>query len=777
LSSRLHVVEGLVHLRTRARVLRLALVGVLAFALLATGGPFDGLGSTAGATPVAAAAAPNGPAVGVAVTPSGTGSWTAFSDGSVLARGGAPDFGSLAGMALSRPVVDIAATPSGAGYWMVASDGGIFSFGDAAFFGSTGAMRLNQPIVGMASTPSGRGYWLVASDGGIFSYGDAAFFGSTGAMRLNQPIVGMASTPSGRGYWMVASDGGIFSFGDAGFFGSTGAMTLNEPIVGMASTPTGIGYWMVAADGGIFSFGDAGFVGSSLSATRDGGGVAGMARRPGGGYVVVDGSGGLTDFSSNGAVTTTPPPTTPPPGGTSTPPPVPAPTAPVPVAGDVFVSSTGTGSGTLASPASITAVFARTVSVPAGRTVWLRGGTYTGRFRSQIAGTASARTTVRSYPGERAVINSPQGQSGDVLIIAGSYSDFRDLEVMMSDTNRTPWRDAGITVQGHHNRVINNYIHDTGCGITSFSAATDIEIYGNVILNVGSGNQSESCHSVYGANSSGTKLIEDNVWYGSGWFGLHLYTEGGGLNGFVVRGNVGTGPNIIGGLAPVNDLLVEGNDLEDLRVGYSADNGAVTIRGNRIGWQGSGTVFRVQRHYTSLTVTGNTIWGSSSDGVRFENPEGTAPSANTTWNGNTYYGTGFAFPTSPGAWPCCGVSFSAWKSAHPGWDTTATWNSGGAPNTVDVRANRYEAGRGMIVAHVVNGATTVQANPSAVLAPGARYEVRNAYNPTAAPVARGTWNGGSISLPSIMTPATPIGMAADTNPNPRTAVYLLYTVA
>ena len=150
------------------------------------------------------------PAVGIAVTPSGTGSWTAFSDGSVLARGGAADLGSTGRDAdSSRPVVGMAATPTGAGLLAGGVGRRDLLVRRRAFFGSTGALRLNRPIVGMASTPSGRGYWLVASDGGIFSFGDARFFGSTGAIALNQPIVGMASTPTGKGYWLVASDGGI----------------------------------------------------------------------------------------------------------------------------------------------------------------------------------------------------------------------------------------------------------------------------------------------------------------------------------------------------------------------------------------------------------------------------------------------------------------------------------------------------------------------------------------------------------------------------------------
>jgi len=169
----------------------------------------------------------------------------------------------LPGVGTRSPVVAAASTATGSGTWLAAADGSVLTQGDAGFFGSMGGKGLAQPVVGMAATPTGKGYWLVAPDGGIFAFGDAAFFGSTGATRLNQPVVGMASTKAGKGYWLVARDGGIFAFGDAVFHGSTGAMKLNQPIVGMARSASGKGYRFVAADGGIFSFGDAAFLGSA----------------------------------------------------------------------------------------------------------------------------------------------------------------------------------------------------------------------------------------------------------------------------------------------------------------------------------------------------------------------------------------------------------------------------------------------------------------------------------------------------------------------------------
>jgi hypothetical protein len=722
----------------------------------------------------------------VAITGSSSGYVFVTADGAVVAGPGATAAGSMAGTPLSQPIVGMASTPSGAGYWFAAADGGVFSFGDATFLGSMGGTRLNKPIVGMAATPSGRGYWLVASDGGVFTFGDAGFYGSTGSLRLNQPVVGIASSPSGRGYWLVASDGGVFSFGDAAYQGSTGAMRLNQPVVGIAGSPQG-GYWLAASDGGIFTFGRAAFHGAGLHE-----GVRGITATRSGGYRTLDALGAVASFEPGAAPTVSAPVLSAPVATTTTPSggsggsgsgvtgaaAPPAATA-RPVAGDVFASPSGNGNGTEGSPASLNAVLSGSVRVAAGRTIWLRGGTYQGRFASDLSGTSSGRITVRSYPGEWAVLSSNQALGGDVLQIRGRYTDVRDIEITMSATNRSSARDAGVSIQGDNNRLINTFIHDTGCGVTSFSQATNVEIYGNILLNIGSTDHGVSCYPIYAANNSGsTKLIEDNVWYGQFSYGLHLYTTNGALRNITLRGNVMGGENLVGGEQPVDGLVLDRNDIEVLRMGYGSRDGAATITGNRIGWNRDEAALRIETHWGAWTFTGNTLLGYSGDGVRIENQEGwSSPFDSANWNGNQYYNTGFAWPARAGDWPATGVNFAAWKAAHPGFDTTSTWRDGTPPDSVVVRANRYEPTRATVIAHTYSGASTIAVDPSAVLARGQRYEVRNAFNYGAGAIASGTWNGGTISLTTSTTLASPLGASqAMSEPDPNTTVYVLFAV-
>ena len=72
-----------------------------------------------------------------------------------------------------------------------------------------------------------------------------------------------------------------------------------------------------------------------------------------------------------------------------------------------FVAPNGrpTGNGTQGSPWDLQTALNQTLLVVPGSTLYLRGGTYTGRFTSKLNGLASAPIVVRSYPGEWAVLD------------------------------------------------------------------------------------------------------------------------------------------------------------------------------------------------------------------------------------------------------------------------------------------------------------------------------------------------------------------------------------
>src|SRR5688572_1031132 len=75
---------------------------------------------------------------------------------------------------------------------------------------------------------------------------------------------------------------------------------------------------------------------------------------------------------------------------------------------DWFASPTAgmSGTGSLANPWPLPVALNQTANIKPGDTLYLRGGVYPGPgFVSTLAGTANSYVTVRSYPGEWAVIS------------------------------------------------------------------------------------------------------------------------------------------------------------------------------------------------------------------------------------------------------------------------------------------------------------------------------------------------------------------------------------
>jgi hypothetical protein len=194
------------------------------------------------------------PYVGLAAARDG-GSWLARRDGTVEARDGATDHGSVAPAARTAPIVGIAATPTGDGYWLAAADGSVHAFGDAPFEGSARAVRPRAAVVGIAPTPTGAGYWLADADGRVLGFGDARYLGAPTDVPRAEPIVGIAATPRRQGYVLVGYDGGVFAFGAARYRGSSAEGCRYWKAQAIATSPDGRGYWVLDASGGVTAFG------------------------------------------------------------------------------------------------------------------------------------------------------------------------------------------------------------------------------------------------------------------------------------------------------------------------------------------------------------------------------------------------------------------------------------------------------------------------------------------------------------------------------------------
>src|SRR5262249_25532435 len=85
-----------------------------------------------------------------------------------------------------------------------------------------------------------------------------------------------------------------------------------------------------------------------------------------------------------------------------------APPPPPPPSGPTFyVSPSGnsSGNGSVSSPWDLQTALNQPSAVVAGSTIYLRGGTYKGKFTSNLKGAAGSYITVMSNPGEWAIVD------------------------------------------------------------------------------------------------------------------------------------------------------------------------------------------------------------------------------------------------------------------------------------------------------------------------------------------------------------------------------------
>jgi hypothetical protein len=207
-------------------------------------------------------------------------------------------------------------------------------------------------------------------------------------------------------------------------------------------------------------------------------------------------------------------------------------------------------------------------------------------------------------------------------------------------------------------------------------------------------------------NSSGTKLLRDNLVFDNSAYGFHLYVSGSQFDRYVtLDGNVAWNNGTIASARP------------DFFAGGSTSESGIVVKNNfsfrsdgsqtaDLGWSYGAT-------HQDLTFTGNYMIGS--------------------------------------------VNISRWTSVTQSGNTVLTSRPTSGTKVV-VRPNPYESGRANIVVYNWSDAGSVSADLSSVLQPGDRYEVRNVQNFTGAPVVSGTYAGGTVSLPMTGTrPPTPLG--------------------
>jgi hypothetical protein len=418
---------------------------------------------------------------------------------------------------------------------------------------------------------------------------------------------------------------------------------------------------------------------------------------------------------------------------------------------DFYVSPTAAanGNGSLNNPWKLQTALDHPSAVHPGDTIWLRGGTYNAPpYTSHLVGTSANPIVVRQYAGERARIDGNYNGNDPTLTILGKYTWFWGFEIFNSDPTRytanggtPPRRGTGVHLSGDGTRMINMIVHDTSQGVLTGEGATDARIYGTLFYYNGHNSPDRGHgHGIYAQNLGAVaKEIHDNVIFQQFGWGIHAYAEGGHLDNLDFRGNVsfnngglsgGYHANIlVGGLQVATSPRLVSNytynqEQENKNdVGYAAGCTSPSVTDN---YFVSGQALDVN-DCSSLTITGNTFYGSTSG------------FSQTAFPDNTYYGS-----TRP-----TGLK-------------------------VFIRPNAYEPGRAHVVVYNWDLSPTVDVDLSAVLAPGATFALTNAQNPFGPPIVAGAYDGAPVSVPMTdLTPAVPVGVAAPPPTGPEFNVFVL----
>lgn len=431
------------------------------------------------------------------------------------------------------------------------------------------------------------------------------------------------------------------------------------------------------------------------------------------------------------------------------------------------------GDGSITRPWNLQTALSQPGSVRPGDTIWLRGGMYYGEYTSRLAGTEAAPIIVRQYPGERATIVRTSIDStgnANILTIYGSYTWYWGFEVMNSNPRRvteTPGshppdleRGDGVTLDGHHVKLINLVVHDAAESVGFWTPALDSEVYGSLLFNGGwDGPDRGHGHALYIQNDAGTKRVVDNIMFDQFGYGVHAYGVEGQLKGMYFEGNTLFNNGAPTGLDNARNMLIGGETYpaenitltdnyfyfsprrrsDNTRFGYGAPTDRdITLTNN---YFVGGDAVSLMYEWQNMTVTGNTFYGPGALvdlKARGGNP------ALYRWDNNSYFAT--ANRSTPFSFRDRDYSFSGWQTIS-GFDRNSQF-ANGRPRGVQVfvRPNQYEPGRANIIVYNWDLETRVNVDVSRVLTIGTPYEVRNAQDFFGGPMLTGVYNGEPLSL-------------------------------
>jgi hypothetical protein len=413
-----------------------------------------------------------------------------------------------------------------------------------------------------------------------------------------------------------------------------------------------------------------------------------------------------------------------------------------------YVAPDGTagGDGSRERPWSLEAALKPDPRIQPMDTVWVRKGVYNGAFVSRLKGAPGRPVVLRAYPGERVVLDGRGFSPKTVLTIEGEWAWYWGLEITNTDPNRNSNipgnnnpedRGGGISMAGPNIKVINCIVHNTGTAVGQSKNIPDMELYGTVIFNNGwRGPDRQHGPGIYTQNSTGEKVLRENIIFNSYWSNLQLYgSSSSALNNFRLEGNVNfNGRWLVGGGAPLKNITAIENMLYGNTAEFSYTNRAnenLVLRRNYFpvfvsagqGWD------RVRAEGNTFLRPGN---GGTLLGVTISEGHTLQESS---FSGNTYLvsqaGQAVASVLAPGMTAAKAYRFAEWQEAGFDKDGRLEVVPNGVPREpkVFVRRNEYEPQRAHVVIYNWPKLDAVDVDISALNPqPGDRWVLRNVQN-------------------------------------------------
>ena len=426
----------------------------------------------------------------------------------------------------------------------------------------------------------------------------------------------------------------------------------------------------------------------------------------------------------------------------------------------VFVSPEGksTGDGTQRNPFDLQTVLNGPKWLRPGTTVWLLGGEYRGEFFHQetCSGTKEKPLVFRVAKDARATIVGG-------LRILGGHTRFMGFET--TNPNAVEVASFFNFYGGDNVSAINLILHDNGAwrrgrnGIGCWSAATNSEVYGCLVYNVGKKgdpkDRGSGGHGIYTQNrrGTGTKRIEDNVFFRGVAWGIHAYGSAkAGVDDFVFRRNIifrqGSYGALVGGGAPSENIVFERNHFYGNRsttccIGWGGKGSTgAQVRGNY--FVGNFPLLQFRR-YLDATVRENTFvvpQGGMVISVTYPK-DGRAPAF--SWDTNTYFKGAkaleqFAYRNRKV------TDFETWRSLGHDSQSKLTM-SRPAENHVSVLPNRHQRGRGHVVVYNWTSKASQEIDLSTILIRDEPFMVLDVQDYFGKPLLAGRWEGGPVTLP------------------------------